>query len=65
MPTPTLSPSLARVSYQSAAAAWWAWWTRVHDGGSLRFGGTGGHGGYGIGGYGGALVTSAAAGAAA
>jgi hypothetical protein len=51
VPTPTLSPALARVSYQSAAAAWWAWWTRVHDGGSLRFGGTGGIGA--IGGYGG------------
>jgi hypothetical protein len=54
VPTPTLPSSLARVSYQSAAAAWWAWWTRVRDGGSLRFGGTEGIGGYGgsFGGFG-------------
>ncbi len=51
VPTPTLSPSLARVSYQSAVAAWWAWWTRVHGGGILRRGGTRGYGG-GYGGFG-------------
>jgi hypothetical protein len=39
VPTPTLSPSPARVSYQAAVAAWWAWWARVHGGGSDRAGG--------------------------
>ena len=51
-PTPTLSPALARVSYQSAVAALWAWWTWAHGGGILRRGGTGGYGG-GHGGFGG------------
>jgi len=53
-PAPALPPSLARVSYRSAAAAWWAWWTRLHGGSGLRFGGTGGIAGYGgsLGGFG-------------
>jgi hypothetical protein len=44
VPTPAQVPSLARVSHQSAAAAWWAWWTRVHGGG-FGHGGTRGYGG--------------------
>ncbi len=45
VPTPARSPSLARFSYQSAVAAWWAWWTRVHGGGIWRPGGSRGYGG--------------------
>ncbi len=52
VPSPARFPSLARFSHQSAVAARWAWWTRVHGGGGiLRPGGTRGYGG-GYGGYG-------------
>jgi len=32
VPTPMVSPSPSRGSYQAAVAAWWAWWLRVYGG---------------------------------
>ncbi len=39
VPTPTVSPSLARISSQTTVATWWSWWLRVHHGNGLPSGG--------------------------
>ena len=47
VPTPTVSRSPARMSYEAAVAAWWSWWLRVHGRGDTRAYGGGSFGGSG------------------